>query len=79
MSTKAALELSHIREFTRSGIARSIRIGAGLSLRDVATAVGVSKSTIYRWENGERTPRNRDATMRYGELLHQLLRRGVKR
>jgi len=36
---------------------RRLRLGAGLSLADVATAVGVGRSAVQRWELGQRTPR----------------------
>ena len=39
-----------------SGTTRSIRIAAGLSFRDVASALEVAPSTVLRWERGERVP-----------------------
>lgn len=44
---------------------------AGLSLTDVADRLGVSRSTVSRWERGLRVPRsmNRD---RYLTLLAEL-------
>jgi len=35
---------------------RRLRIMAGLSLQDVATSVGVTRSAISRWELGSRSP-----------------------
>ncbi len=35
---------------------RRLRIMAGLSLQDVANSVGVTRSTISRWELGSRSP-----------------------
>ncbi len=59
------------RQLAASGEARRRRIAAGLSYRETGDAVGVSQSTILRWERGERSPRG-DAAIRYGELLEQL-------
>jgi DNA-binding transcriptional regulator YiaG len=38
-------------------VCRALREGAGLSQEDVATAVGVHRETVSRWERGERAPR----------------------
>ena len=65
--------VAHARALSSSGAARSIRIAAGLSLREVGDALDVSPSTILRWERGERTPRAAGAE-RYGLLLEDLLR-----
>lgn len=35
---------------------RQVRESAGLSLRAFANAIGVSPSTVARWESGEREP-----------------------
>lgn len=48
-----------------------IRAQAGLSLADIATPVGVSPTTILRWERGERSPHG-EAALRYADLLDQL-------
>jgi transcriptional regulator with XRE-family HTH domain len=71
-SAKDLRRLTRVRSFTESGAARSIRIAAGLSLREVASASGVSVSTLWRWENQERRPRG-DAAVRYGEVLEVLM------
>ncbi|MGH2462707.1 MAG: helix-turn-helix domain-containing protein [Candidatus Limnocylindria bacterium] len=55
-----------------TGAARPIRLGAGLSLGEVAESVGVSPSTILRWENRERAPRGQ-AAVAYGRLLAALI------
>jgi DNA-binding transcriptional regulator YiaG len=36
---------------------RMLREGAGLSIRSFANALGVSPSTVARWESGERDPK----------------------
>lgn len=67
------IELSRLRAMLRSGAARSVRLAAGLTLGDVARAVGVGKPTILRWETGERTPRGDEAALRYWTLLRGLM------
>ena len=42
------LDLALARRLARSGDARTIRLSAGLSLADVAGAVGVDLSTVSR-------------------------------
>jgi DNA-binding transcriptional regulator YiaG len=49
---------------------RGLRVGAGLSSRQLARAIGVSATTVGRWENGA-TPR-RDHAIRYREILDAL-------
>ena len=47
---------------------RRLRVRAGVSLLDVAAAVGVSHTAISAWERGLRTP-NRRLLPRYLEVL----------
>ena len=68
MKPEDLVVLTRTRALTESGLARSIRLGAGLSLTEVAQAVGVSISTVHRWENAERKP-TREQAVRYGRLL----------
>ena len=75
MDTDTLVKVTRVRDLVRSGAARSIRTGAGLSLGEVGRTLGCSASTVLRWEAGERTPRG-DLAVRYGELLNTLLRRG---
>ena len=65
------IELVGVREAAKSGEAREVRLRAGLSLREVAEAVNVGTSTIYRWETAERRPRGK-AALRYGRLISDL-------
>ncbi len=65
-------ELSGIRALVGSGAARSIRIAAGLSLGEVAKAVGVSPTTVLRWENRQRIPQG-EPGVAYGRLLVALM------
>jgi DNA-binding transcriptional regulator YiaG len=68
------IELVKVRGLARSGAARLIREGAGLSLGEVARAVGVAKTTVFRWERGDRRPRG-DKAIAYGQLLTDLMTR----
>ena len=68
------IELVKVRGLAKSGAARAIREGAGLSLGEVASAVGVAKTTVYRWESGDRRPRG-DRAIAYGQLLTDLMAR----
>ena len=60
------------RDLAASGAARLAREGAGLSLGETARALGVSPSTVMRWESGEVRPRGARA-VRYAELLRELM------
>lgn len=59
------------RNLTRSGRARTIRVDACLSLREIADEIGVTASTVCKWEAGDRKPTGLPAA-RYGELLDRL-------
>jgi len=48
--------LAQARQLGFSGLGRSIRVAARLSLRDVAGWVGVDPATVYRWETGRSNP-----------------------
>ncbi len=50
------LALAEARSYARSGYGRDVRVKAGLSLADVAGAVGVSTATVHRWETGKYRP-----------------------
>jgi transcriptional regulator with XRE-family HTH domain len=67
------LALSATRRAAQSGQARRIRIAAGLSLADLAAALGVSRAALSRWETGHRIPRG-EAAQRYAGLLDALAR-----
>jgi DNA-binding transcriptional regulator YiaG len=66
-------ELSTLRALLRSGAAASIRMANDLSLAEVAAPLGVSKTTVLRWERGERVPRGETA-LAYWALLRSLMR-----
>jgi transcriptional regulator with XRE-family HTH domain len=69
-----ALSLAAIRELASSGRARERRQQAGLSLYDVAAAIGVAAPTVHRWERGHRRPHGQ-AALRYAALMDALARR----
>jgi len=70
-----ALALARVRAHCANGTARAARLGARLSLAEVAKAVGASSQvTVLRWERGERLPRG-DLALRYGRLLDDLIGR----
>jgi DNA-binding transcriptional regulator YiaG len=69
------VELARVRALCASGAARSIRVAARMSLREVGRSLGVSPSTVLRWEERDRQPRG-DAGLRYGALLDRLLQSG---
>lgn len=71
MMRDALVELARVRALAKSGEARRLRLEAALSLGEIASAVGVSTSTVYRWEAGERQPRG-DGAVRYLEALEAL-------
>ena len=52
----------------RSGYAHIVRVEAGLSLDELAQAVGVHPSTVLRWERGERVPRGEKAIAYLNQL-----------
>lgn len=70
-------ELSRLRALLRSGAARSIRTAAGLSLGEVAKPLGVSKTSVLRWERGDHVPRG-ELALAYWQLLQSLMREGER-
>jgi len=71
MTATQVLALSRARSLAATGEGRRIREAARLSLTEVAAAIGVERSTLHRWEIGDRRPRG-DAAVRYVELLDDL-------
>jgi len=58
------LALARVRRLAKSGAARAIRIGAGLSLAELGSSVGpdgVGPATVHRWETGQRSPHGEQA------------------
>ena len=72
-ATDRALRLTNARLVLRQpGVARQLRHAAGLTLEDVAAALGKSVSTVSLWERGLRRPGGDDA-LRLVEFLAQIL------
>lgn len=53
--------------------ARAVRLAAGISVRQLAQAIGVQPSTLSRWERGLRRPRPEQAK-RWCALIERLAR-----
>ena len=68
-----AVRLTRLRRLTESGAARAIRESAGLSLSEASASAKVDRTTIHRWERGQRKPHGR-AALRYLALLEELSR-----
>ena len=73
METNDLIRLATLRSLTQSGAARSIRLTAGLSLAELASAIDVGSSTIRRWERNQRRPHG-ELALRYLDLLDQLMK-----
>ena len=67
----AISDLVRSRQLPGPEFRRALRLEAGLSLSDVADRLGVTRSTVSRWERGLRNPRA-DNRARYSELLAEL-------
>ncbi len=59
------------RDLPPPEVRRALRIAAGLSLAEVASAVGVSRQAVGHWEDGSRTPAAKHLTA-YGKALRIL-------
>ena len=66
-------DLLKMRRLAQTGMARTIREAAGLSLTEVARSAGVDRTTVFRWEHAERRPSG-DAAIRYLRMLEELQR-----
>ena len=71
MITNTAPRLARLRTLMRTGAAKSIRLDSGVSLPEVARDIGVSHTTIYRWENDMNEPKG-DPALCYLDLLDEL-------
>jgi len=74
----AAAALARVRELCASGAARMIREVNQLSVTETAAAVDAPRTTVHRWERGERVPHGA-AAVRYCEFLERLLRQAGTR
>lgn len=67
--------LLRVRRLAEQGVARALRLEAGLSLAEMAAAVGgVDRTTIHKWERCVRRPRG-PAALRYLSVLEELAAR----
>ncbi len=67
------MQVSRARALVSSGAARSVRLGARLSLWELAGQIGCAPSTVLRWERGDRIPRG-GLAVRYVEALDTLMK-----
>lgn len=63
--------LAAARRHAAAGTGREIRVAAGISLAEVAGAIGVDESTVWRWEKRRSRPRGEQA-IRWANLLERL-------
>jgi DNA-binding transcriptional regulator YiaG len=63
--------LSWVRALCASGAAEGIRVGANLTLREVAADVQVSPATVHRWETGSAKPTGPRA-LAYAKALERI-------
>jgi len=75
MTPDELVQLARVRNLCASGLNRTIRLAADLSLAEVAHACDMTVATLCRWEAGNqptgRRPYGANA-LRYGELLERL-------
>jgi transcriptional regulator with XRE-family HTH domain len=77
MTTKELVRVAEMRRRFESGEAKMLRVTAGLTLSEAAQAAGVSSVSLWRYENGKRSPRGPEA-LAYARFLEQL-ERGLSR
>jgi len=76
VTNEEMLALARARRLAKSGAARAIRIGAGLSLAELGSNVGpdgVGPATVQRWETGQRAPHG-ELALAYAAALDVLQR-----
>lgn len=71
MRTADLVRLSTARRLASNGEGRRLREAAGLTRAEVAATCGVTAVTIWRWENGHRSPHGVPA-LKYEHLLSAL-------
>ena len=72
LATMDTAKLSKIRRLTANGSAKAIRMAADVSLPEISDELDIPYSTLWRWENGQRTPHGEPAE-RYADLLDRLV------
>ena len=73
MNQDDPLDIAYGRKVCTKGLARMLRLSAGLSLRDIANAVGTSEASVSRWERERRGPANARIAAALGRLYRSLL------
>lgn len=63
--------LTRVRRLASTGAARAIRQAADLSFTEMGELVEVDRTTVWRWEMGQRRPRG-EAARRYLTVLEDL-------
>lgn len=71
MTTQELLQLMAARRHAEDGTGRAIRQAAGLSMREVAEAIGATESRLSRWETGHVRPKG-IVGARWAVLLDEL-------
>lgn len=74
MDNHDLLLLATARRHAATGHGYAIRIRAGVSLREMADAIGLSHAALWRWERGERVPRRGPAASTWARLIAELER-----
>lgn len=67
-------DLARARALASSGVARTVRVAAQVSLAEVGRALGVQPSTVLRWETAQRSPSAEYASP-YLRLIEDLMQR----
>jgi DNA-binding transcriptional regulator YiaG len=60
-----------LADLVKTGLARDVRVRAGLSIADVAEDLGVARSRVHEWETGAAFPRGENAD-RYLAALEEI-------
>lgn len=69
--------VSEAKSHSVNGTGKKIREAAGLSCADIAAAIGVDQSAVWRWERGLRAPRQAQA-VKWARLLAKLDRHNCR-
>ena len=69
-----AADIAYARRICTQGLARALRVGAKLSLANVAEAVDASEASVSRWEREKRGPSNPQVAANLGRLYRRLAR-----
>jgi transcriptional regulator with XRE-family HTH domain len=71
MTHDALIEIARARRLGRTGEGRRIREAAAVSVRELATSIGVDPATVWRWESGNAVPKP-DQARRWDAALRDL-------